>query len=1616
MVYQDDVPDDVAGDQNPQEAVASQGFSRLGHAIVNSEPVQNVVTGKGLDQYGQTLKSAMSGDPDAQLAMANKALGTATGALGASNELPENFSILTAENPRASQLSKTQNARLNDKLKAELDSKGVDYHEVQGSYGPTQENSILIPHTDEMGPDEVAALGKKYGQESVIHKIGDNNKLEYVSGPKSGSYVEGSGVTEDPSLSENYTQMGNNRFNLDLDFDKVKHEPLTHYSQASDILDEIDPAHMGEGKQGLEGRRGDIIPRSYYYEKGQEPEPLVKDTATHSYEIEHPGNVLDLQSPEAMPLREQATDLNHLEQLIKDAGYAGYKNSGHPQLPGAVALFDKQPVSRVRAVNERSYAPPTGNNKYYPDDYEFLRSYNDRGAQGISVYHKASDSWVGEYPNKNAAQQAAYQHATGNTAPTYTTRDVLDEDAPLESIKEKNLSFFDAPESFEHLYANTNEQGDTRGALGLDEDNRTQSIKVDPEHQGQGIAQSLYKKAVDELGTIRSSHADNQLEGGAGLWERFAKENPYHVRQARDPKTLDLLDYKVWQKDTNVPLRKKEMALESQIDDTRSQLEAEERFAKENPDQLEAERQPLQALLNKLIKQHKALTKKSGHVMFANGGVVKSGMHFANGGDVPEGYGAEAQGLPADPGASGALQQPAIDPIDLVGGAIGARLARAVTPSITDAIESGMSHLEYGKIAGNEIGTLGAQPTETFVVKEGVPVKNYGKAGATSTTPTYGVPEGKPMTYAETMAARGKAKMRPSMDTEGSITYKPTTENYADGGVVKSGGGDDAPPGFNEYLSGSDTSAPMATDSGDEPPPGFSDFIAPELQQMKYGTTGQMVKAGLEGAAQGLIGPFAPGLEEAAGVNPEDIRGRAETNPLTHFGGEAAGLIGPAFATAGATLAERAGLSGVAKAIPTLAKASQAGALDAIQAKLGLTAGETLASKIGVGAAKAAIDNALIAGNDETSKMILGDPNQSVETALTIIGLSGLIGGVLGGAAPAAGKLWDATVGNKAGQLISDFKGRMAEHVANPDPVSSMTKELTDLHQGITNVADEVYGPTGLKAQDVAKSMPEMHDGISDQIQNTFDTVQKQVDKMASKPEIYPPRLTAKLRTDLDAFASKVSQPDVSPGDLFNATQDLKQTLQGYSKFDTFVKPVDEAYDFVRDAKQLSYGIRQGLEDTSVWGDAAKRQQAINKAFSEYLPTLKDFEKRFTTKVSGEPTIDPGKVSTYLGQLGKPSAEIKQSMLQNFLDATEKYKKVINQTHTNLGLDSPITQSPLNVTMSSLGKKTLGSKLADAFVQKGLGDAGASALGGSAGIGLAHATGLNAGIGAIIGQQALTPFFKSVLPSIAKALVGGATSASGFRSMVDYATEVARGNILLTKAATNIFKPDAEVLSPGFIPGDKEREKLNKSLIKIQDNPESMLNKINPIQGYMPNHANALDQTTGNAVTYLNSLRADTSRPGPLDSKPVISKPQQQKFNAALDIAEQPALVLKKAKEGTLTQQDLQHLNNLYPHLLPSIRSKVMQAMTDHITKGGDVPYKTRIGLSLLMGQPLDSTMSPASIIAAQIGAPQQAQQQAPQAPQKKSKGSPSSPALQKLPGMYNTANQALEQRKTKET
>ncbi len=175
-----------------------------------------------------------------------------------------------------------------------------------------------------------------------------------------------------------------------------------------------------------------------------------------------------------------------------------------------------------------------------------------------------------------------------------------------------------------------------------------------------------------------------------------------------------------------------------------------------------------------------------------------------------------------------------------------------------------------------------------------------------------------------------------------------------------------------------------------------------------------------------------------------------------------------------------------------------------------------------------------------------------------------------------------------------------------------------------------------------------------------------------------------------------------------------------------------------------------------------------------------------------------------------------------------------------------------------------------------------------------------------------------------------------------------------------------------------------------------------------------LSTARGRVSNYLMGLRPTKNQPRlPFDSEP-DTRQQKKSYDRALHVAVAPLSVMQDIQKGTIEPEQIKHLNSMYPELTTLLQKRLTSQIVDHQLKDKKPPYKIRQGLSMLLGAPLSSEMTPASIQAAQSaflkGTPQTPSGQAPQA------ASGNKSKLSKADQAFLTGPQARQRRSQRES
>ena len=259
----------------------------------------------------------------------------------------------------------------------------------------------------------------------------------------------------------------------------------------------------------------------------------------------------------------------------------------------------------------------------------------------------------------------------------------------------------------------------------------------------------------------------------------------------------------------------------------------------------------------------------------------------------------------------------------------------------------------------------------------------------------------------------------------------------------------------------------------------------------------------------------------------------------------------------------------------------------------------------------------------------------------------------------------------------------------------------------------------------------------------------------------------------------------------------------------------------------------------------------------------------------------------------------------------------------------------------------------------------------------------------------------------------GEASVPGFTNLAKFANNMQKGHNLIKSATSAVFKDTAvDILPKSKVPTPQSRAKLESILKKVAMDPVGHSDALSKSMGqYLDTEMGVVGMTMARAVNFLAPLKPEPKRLGPLDPPAPISSTEQARYDRALNIVEQPLVVLQHIKQGSLTVEDVATINAVHPELAQQFRDKLFEKMTDQ-RMSGKIPHKVAMSMSLFLGQPLEASLQPMNIASIQAVAQQVTQQRNQIAQQGMKVNGQQGKALNDLPKLAATGAQAREQTK----
>lgn len=875
---------------------------------------------------------------------------------------------------------------------------------------------------------------------------------------------------------------------------------------------------------------------------------------------------------------------------------------------------------------------------------------------------------------------------------------------------------------------------------------------------------------------------------------------------------------------------------------------------------------------------------------------------------------------------------------------------------------------------------------------------------------------------------------------------------------------------------------------------GYTVATPEDIAGAKYGSIGQGAIAGAEGAAQGATFGLSTGLETAAGVKPEDIRGRAEAHPIAHGVGQVAGLIGSSLAVPGG------GEAGILKGVGE-------GAAEG----LGLGAkGAGFVSQVGADTVKGAFEAALFQGGEEISKAYAQDPSQTAESAIANMGLASVMGGVFSGA------LGTGIRSIGGGKAIDAPGGQIKAQEATPASfISEMDRpafEAGDFKTTIENSntlkpAEKVGILDGLSlrksnALEIEQAANRLNAPVLEGMTSDSKIVQKAEDSLLNGAPTYSGLKRQALYGEGYKAANAAVESALGEGSTLTKAElgnTLKDSITSQIKEQS--EPISQMYNEIKKfhniipvAKQGVFNLKAELQTLpelriapgSPGSNLAKsvikeigNLKTVDdiKAYKSSLydrlpPTSSPGEKRIAAIISDKlKALEDNSVESFAREMpnNNEGKSVIQSLVGQRKAADAQYKPFINKIQTlseQLGkgrvhgaqdvMHFINDLTPESVTQKLFSKnnseflKFFSKNFPDQMemmkaYQKGVLREGASTQGDLSSLKLFNK------INKLEPEIQRSIFNKAELQKLQDAEIylrsfpknfnpSGTSGMSAFRAFFEHPTGAVLGNLrdlgiekfiktfgaspelnnanklaqasisgwkATDKAIRSVLDPIKSSMPSSVAVSATERAKLNKLIDEHLQNPQKMmsLNDNNPVAAY----SGPFSAASARAVQYLSAQKPNVAAGLPLDGIRKPSSDAQGRYDRALDLAQQPLLIMKHIKDGSITPQDVDTIKNIYPSLYNQLSMKIHEGIINNVSKGISIPYKSRLGLSLFLGQALDSTMSQQGILGAQPLPPQAQPQQG--APGMRPKHSTTS--LNKLPSTYKTPTQTAESRRS---
>lgn len=154
---------------------------------------------------------------------------------------------------------------------------------------------------------------------------------------------------------------------------------------------------------------------------------------------------------------------------------------------------------------------------------------------------------------------------------------------------------------------------------------------------------------------------------------------------------------------------------------------------------------------------------------------------------------------------------------------------------------------------------------------------------------------------------------------------------------------------------------------------------------------------------------------------------------------------------------------------------------------------------------------------------------------------------------------------------------------------------------------------------------------------------------------------------------------------------------------------------------------------------------------------------------------------------------------------------------------------------------------------------------------------------------------------------------------------------------------------------------------ELQNDPEKMVSELEKATSALYQHAPMITQGIQSAATRGTEFLATKlpTRPplSPLSNETYEpSKTEIASFERYYNAVEDPMLPMRQVKDGSITPESVEAISAVYPKMYNQMKLAIMNEIPN-VLKKKDIPYQLKQSLSMFLGQPIDQSLTPQSVM-----------------------------------------------------